>query len=402
MHYALVSMVEAVDQARMLASRETRADADGRPPVLIFRSPLFNPSETFVQAQAASLSRYQPWIVGLRDKGHAMAQLEDRIILASRSEGLALSIFGRADRLAARLAGLRPALVHAHFGTDGVTALPLARALGRPLVTTLHGYDVARAPNRLLLSGRISWMRYGLFQRRLAREGDLFLAVSDAVRDRAVARGFPAERTITHLVGIDLARFRPGPGPEAGLILHVGRLVEKKGTSKLLAAFSQVHTRCPEARLVIIGDGPLRPRLEKLASETGAGPAISFLGRLPSEAVAEWMRRAWLVAAPSVTAQDGDAEGLPTVVVEAAASGVPAVSTRHAGIPEAIVDGETGFIVGENDVDALRHRIEELLADPDRRAAMGASARRFAEGSFDLQRQTALLEAHYDRVRRAA
>lgn len=362
--------------------------ADERPTAAIFRSPLFNASETFVQAHASELRRYRPLVVGLEAKGNVWDGLRGRLVLpASRTEALALRL-GRADAMAARLRPHAPALIHAHFATDGLLALPLARALGVPLATTLHGYDVGRTRASLLLSGRLSWMRYALERRRLARAGALFLAVSDAVRRRALAQGFPEARTLTHYLGVDLVRFAPDSGAaEPGLILHVGRLVEKKGTAVLLRAM----TRLPQARLVVIGDGPERSRLERQAGER-----VRFLGRRPPEEVAAWMRRAWVLAAPSVTARSGDAEGLPTVIVEAAASGLPAIGTRHAGIPEAIAEGESGFLVAERDAEALASRLEAVLGSAELRHRLGAGARRLAEERFDLGRQTEWLESRYD------
>lgn len=371
-----------------------RPPLDDRPVAAIFRSPLFNASEGFVQTQAAALSRYQPLIAGLEHKGHVIPDLEERILLPSSAvERLAFRL-GRAAPMARRLKPHRPALIHAHFATDGQLALPLARALGLPLVTTLHGYDVNRSRSSMLLSGRLSWQRHALFRRRLIEQGKLFLAVSDALRREALARGYPAERTITHYLGVDLARFECGE-PEPGLVLHVGRLVEKKGTAVLLDAVA----RLPGARLVIVGDGPLRSGLERRAAALGLGARATFLGALPAAEVATWLRRAWLLAAPSVTAKDGDAEGLPTVIVEAAAASLPAVGTDHAGIPEAIVDGETGFLVPERDSAALAERIGALLASPDLRGRMGAAARALAERRFDSRLQAARLEELYDGVR---
>ena len=310
-----------------------------------------------------------------------------RIVIADH--GLAIRL-GRVGALAARLRPERPALVHAHFATDGLIALPLAEALGVPLVTTLHGYDVTRTRAAMLASGRLSWMRYALLRRRLMARGALFLAVSEALRQKAVAGGFPETRTLTHHLGVDLSRFA-GDGPrEPGLILHVGRLVEKKGTAVLLEAVR----RLDGARLAIVGDGPLRRALERQAG--GLGEKVLFLGALPPPQVADWMRRASVLAAPSVTARDGDAEGLPTVIVEAAASALPAVGTRHSGIPEAIVDGETGFLVPERDPGALAARLETLLGSAEIAARMGAAARRLAEERFDAVRQIARLEGLYD------
>ena len=360
-----------------------------RPALAIFRSPLFNASEGFVQAQAAALIRYAPLMVGIEDKGHALPALAGRLLIADRPLQVRL---GRVAALAAQLRPHAPVLVHAHFATDALIALPLARALGVPLVTTLHGYDVHRARARLLLSGRLSWMRYALLQRRLIEGGALFLAVSDALRREAIARGFPAERTLTHYLGVDLARFAGPSAPEPGLILHVGRLVEKKGTATLLEAMALL----PEARLAIVGDGPLRAALERQA--TPLGERVRFLGALPPARVAAWMRRAWLFAAPSVTARDGDAEGLPTVIAEAAAAGLPAVGTAHAGIPEAIAHGVTGFVVPERDAGALAAALAAVIASPALRERMGAAALALARERFDLARQAARLEDLYDRL----
>src|SRR4029453_11909383 len=150
----------------------------------------------------------------------AWPALAERIVTpGSAMAGLHFKLFGGTGRFQTRLAGLSPRLVHAHFATDGLLALPLARSLGVPLVTTLHGYDVGRTRPRLLAPGRISWVKYALFRRRLMAQGDLFLAVSDAVRNEAVAIGYPKERTHTHYLGVDLDRFRPdGRDAEPGLI----------------------------------------------------------------------------------------------------------------------------------------------------------------------------------------
>jgi colanic acid/amylovoran biosynthesis glycosyltransferase len=354
-----------------------------QPIAAIFRTPVFNPSERFIADQAAALTRWRPLVVGLERKQGA----GPAILPESAFERALFALAGRGGSIERRLRAAGPKLIHAHFATDGLRALPLARALGVPLITSLRGYDVTRSDAALLRSGRFSWIRYALGKGRLQREGALFLAVSEALRRQAIARGFPEARTLTHYNGVDLDRFRPGGAPrEPGLILHVGRLVEKKGTKVLLAALADL----PDARLVVIGDGPLRARLERRA-----GPQAQFLGALPSEEVAGWMRRASVLAAPSLTAADGDAEGLPNVVVEAAASGLPVVATDHSGIPEAVEDGKTGFLVPERDATALAGGLAAALGVGP---AMGSAARRLAEQRFDRVRLSARLERLYDEV----
>src|SRR5436305_7267218 len=205
-------------------------DRDPRPVAAIFRAPLFNASETFVMAQATGLVRYQPLAIGRKDKGNIPPALAGRVLLRPGTE---------------RVRAYAPALLHAHFGTDGLRALPLAERLDVPLITTLRGYDVTRTRAALLLSGRASWIHYALRERALQRRGTLFLAVSEALRRQAIARGYPAERLSVHYNGVDLARFPAGPGGP-GTILFVGRLVEKKGVEILLRAFATVGREWPE------------------------------------------------------------------------------------------------------------------------------------------------------------
>lgn len=374
---------------------------DDRPVVAVFRGPLFNASEGFIQMQAAALRRHQPVIVGLEHLGNVVPALDKRLIVAQgRRDRLAVRLFGRWGMLAERVRACHPVLVHAHFATDGLAALPLARSLGIPLVTSLRGYDVTRSRMALLRSGRSSWMRYALQGQRLRTQGDLFLAVSDALRSKAIAQGFPEARTLTHYNGVDLEYFRPGDGlAEPGLILFVGRLVEKKGVALLLDAFAAVKAAVPEARLRVIGDGPLAPKLRRRAEVLGLGDSVAFAGALPAAEVAAQMRCAWLLAAPSLVAGDGDSEGLPNAIVEAAASGLPAVASDHVGIPEAVAHDRSGFLVPEGQVPPLAHRLIALLRDTDLRERMSRAARALAEERFDLRRQTDRLEAIYDRLR---
>ncbi|TMJ19493.1 MAG: glycosyltransferase [Alphaproteobacteria bacterium] len=365
---------------------------DGRPLVAIFRSPVFNASETFVRTQAAGLERYQPLLIGLEDKGHVPEALANRIMMAHGAGERFMVRLGYWGRLGERAAAAKPVLVHAHFGTDGVLALPLARRLGVPLVTTLRGFEMSR--RRLLTSGRLSWMRYALGRSRLMREGALFLTVSASLRERALLQGFPVDRTHVHYNGVDLVRFGARREDDGETVLHVGRLVEKKGTAILLRAFAKVRS----GTLVIIGEGPLRTGLERLSRDLGLVGRVHFLGSQPPEAVARWMRRAALLAAPSLTAPNGDCEGLPNVVVEAAAAALPVIGSAHAGIPEAVSDGETGFIVPEGAEEPLTARMTTLLGDAALRGRMGAAGRALARERFDLVQQTRRLERRYEEL----
>lgn len=364
---------------------------------IIFRLQLFKPSETFIPAQASQLRRYEPVYVGRKlfgDPGGA------RVILPEQGRiGMLRQVLLRDMSGYGALAAVRPALIHAHFAIDAVYALPLARRLGVPLVTTLHGFDVTRADTDLLRSGSPALVNGVAFRRALQRRGAVFLCVSEFIRQAALARGFPEEKLRLHYIGIDTAGIAPREGPgEEGLIVHVARLVEKKGTTYLLQALARIAPRLPAARLAIIGDGPLRAALEAEAARLGISDRVSFLGMRPNAEVLDWDARAAVKAVPSVTAADGDREGLPTVITETAARGVPVVGFDSGGIAEAVVHGRTGLLAPERDVAGLAAHLERLLTDPALRQTMGRAARARTESEFDIARQTAKLEDIYDEV----
>lgn len=373
------------------------------PEVAVFRHNLFKVSEVFITEQARHFRAYQPFFLGRLRQGPVPPGVES-LALADLAPGWALPIAGwqmlsrRIAPYERLLSGRRPALIHAHFGIEGVYALPLAEKLGVPLVTTFHGFDATLSTTGFF--GSPAWAWYPLLRRRLARRGNLFLCASAFIQERLLAQGFPPERTRVHYIGVDCVAITPRPaGEEEQVILHVARLVEVKGTEFLLRAFATLAPRHPQARLVIIGDGPLRNRLEQMARDSGAAARIEFLGALPHAQVLGWMRRAALLALPSVRTASGRVEGLGMVTLEAAATGVPAIGSDLGGIRETIVDGGTGFLVPERDPAALAARISTLLADAGLRQHLGAAARLRVEREFDIVRQTSALEAAYDEVR---
>lgn len=376
------------------------APQSGQPrDIAIFRHNLFRISEPFITQQAGQLTRYRPFYLGRIRYGAAPAGAASLAIQdfgAGAWPRMAWQMVTRGTRSFERLLGARrPGLIHAHFGVEGVYALPLARRLGIPLVTTFHGFDATLSTAALLTSP--AWFNYPLFRGRLARQGDLFLCASAFIRERVLAMGFPAERTHVHYIGIDHRTIDPrDPAEETPTILHVARLVEVKGTETLIRAFAKVSARFADTELVIIGDGPLKAKLQALTQSLGLGARVRFLGAQPHNEVMGWMRKAAMLVLPSVRTSTGRVEGLGMVLLEAAATGVPLVGSRIGGIPEAIVEGETGFLAPERDSDALARCLAELLADPELRRRMGAEARALVESRFDIRRQTELLESFYD------
>ncbi len=368
--------------------------------VAIFRHNLFKTSEPFIVQQAQRLRRYRPVYLGRMRFGHPPDGAEcfavQDLARAWPLPLIAWQMLSRDPRPYQRLLkGHRPSLVHAHFGIEGVYALPLTRRLHTPLVTTFHGFDATLATYALLCSP--AWAHYPLLRRKLAREGDLFLCASAFIRDRVLALGFPEARTRTHYIGVDCRTIRRrDPAEEEPAILHVARLVEVKGTRHLLRAFASLARRHGDVQLIIIGDGPLRRSLQGLATTLGVRDRVRFLGALPHAQVLAWMRKAAMLVLPGVRTATGRAEGLGLVLLEAAATGVAVIGSRVGGIPEAVVDGQTGLLVPERDEGALAECLGQLLDHPAMRHRMGAQGRALAEQRFDIHTQTAALETLYD------
>ena len=236
-----------------------------------------------------------------------------------------------------------------------------------------------------------------VFPEKRDAQAQLFLTVSQFIRQKLISQGFPEEKILNHYHGVDIQLFWADPKVIRGpIVLFVGRLTEKKGCKYLLEAMSMVQRECPDVELVIIGDGPLRSELETMAQKSLK--KYQFLGVQPPEIVKSWMNRARLIAAPSVTSSQGDAEGLPNVVLEAQSMSWPVVSSVHAGIPEAVVDGVTGYLSPETDSPGLANSIVRLFRDHTQWQTMSYKRRKHVETQFDRAKQTKVLEGIYESV----
>jgi colanic acid/amylovoran biosynthesis glycosyltransferase len=365
---------------------------------VIFRKRILPWSETFIATQSGAMTRYAPVLVGYSRDPSGAAYLVGRpqLILSEHSRFPALEKFllkstGRAPpRWLRAIADTRPAVLHAHFGSSALPASRIAKALGVPLVVTYHGMDITvRAKTEAEAARR----------RAAFAAADRVIAVSGFIRDALLAAGCPAEKITLHYIGVDTTRFTPATAPRSSTeVLFVGRLVEKKGVIHLVRAMAEVRRTVPAAELVIAGDGPLREGLSREAAQLGV-PA-RFLGVQTPAQVQELMRRAAVLAGPSIADGRGNAEGLPITFLEAQASGLPLVVSTSGGTGEGVVHGETGFLFSPGDEAALAGHLRDLLGDALLRERMSGAARAHMEAQFDLARQTAKLEAIYDEIRR--
>ncbi len=369
--------------------------------VLIYRNDLLPISETFILGQVHALRRFEPRFVGLRRVTPSLEIPDNSIVAADDDNPLRQFIQG-----VYKITGIGPGfhrraqdagahLIHAHFAIDGVLALPLAKKLGLPLIVTLHGYDItvsdrehARYP-----TGRLYLRR----RRRLWEQAALFLCDSDFLRVEAVKLGFPESKLRTHYIGVDRKAFcRADGSSDEASVLFVGRLVEKKGCDLLIRAMSLVQQELPNVGLTIIGDGPMRDSLEKLAESLGVKG--NFLGSRSSAQIKQMLQRATIFCAPSRTAKNGDSEGLGIVFLEAQAMGVPVVSSLHGGIPEAVIHGETGLLAPEGDYDTLAEHLLLLLQREDLRFLYGSRGVEWVRKTFDIEMQGRRLEDTYEEV----
>jgi glycosyltransferase involved in cell wall biosynthesis len=373
---------------------------DGRRTVVVFTHSLLEPSMTFILSHSERLQRYRAFYAGMR-RVEGLELPPGRWATVSRggvaglAEELLFRRFGKAPRLVGRLRQSRPALVHAHFGLSGPSALKLATALGVPLVVTYHGRDATISDEEVRRSmlGR-EFLRG---RARVIERASLIIAVSDFIRERLIARGYPPERIVTHRNGIDTGFFQPIARKREPVVVFVGRFVEKKGCEFLLRALGELRRQGQPARCVLIGDGPLRGHLERVAEQ--AGVDAEFAGFLPLTDVRERLASASVVVVPSVTAANGDSEGLPTVILEAQAMGTPVVATRHAGNAEGVSEGHSALLVAERDVAGLACAIRTFLDSPAAVSSFGSAGREFVQANFRLDAQVDGLERIYDAAR---
>jgi colanic acid/amylovoran biosynthesis glycosyltransferase len=335
---------------------------------------------------------------GLQDHPQALAaMLQDRAA-DPLFAGLTAADGARLEVAAACLASLARARgighLHAHFGTNQATVALLAARL-----TGLHFSWTAHARDLFLSFGGIAADRE--MRRIKVREARFVAAVSQYNRTLLTELA-PERGADIHCIynGIDLARIQPAGAAPAGEILAVGRLVEKKGFADLIAACAHLAAAGAAFHCHIIGEGPLEAALRASIQAHGLEDRVRLLGPMTQPEVFAAMQRASMVVLPCVVADDGDRDGLPTVLIEAMAHALPVVSCPVTGVPEIVEDGITGLLGPSRDAAALAAMIGLLIADPASAAAMGRAGRRRAERLFDLSRNVERLAVLFDKAAR--
>lgn len=344
-------------------------------------------SETFIYRQLQGLSQYFDLnlLTGSMQNSGEFPGLDPIMLQHQSFLGRRLGLHDRFIRR--QLQGSR--LFHVNFGHIALDMQRYAQKAGIPMTAYFLGVDAS------------ALLRNPEYRKKL--KSAVFEAVfvnSEDMKRRLAPYLPPAMQLHVAYCGIPLERFQfrqRHAVPEGALFLQVSRLDKKKGVGVTLQAFSRyVNESDPKARLIIAGDGPLKTALKELSLSLGLKEKVRFIGPIGYHKYFELLQAADVFMHPSVTADDGDMEGLPTAICEAMACGLPVLSTRHSGIPELIDDGENGFLAEEGDVDGL-YRKMTLLGAADI-GEISRKARIKIENKFDHNKTITILSEYMNRI----
>lgn len=329
-------------------------------------------SMTFIDTQVEEYQTFDPILIGIRSIPSYKPNGKKVITVGQQSRTRLISqlIFkarGHSPRFYRNLKRANLSLLHGHFGWSLPSLVYMKRHLELPTIITFHGRDATLSKESLRSS--FSGRQYLRHEPHASKTIDRVIAVSNFIRQKLICSGWDPAKVTTIHNGVDIKRFRHSTREREKFVLGIGRFVEKKGFIDLLKASAILKDRNLIHTLVLIGDGCLDKELRRVASISGLN--VIFTGFVEPDEVRNWIGRASVVCVPSITAKDGDSEGLPTVLIEAQAMGTPVVATRHAGNAEAIIDHETGFLVEENSPHALAHYLERLLTSAELVRRMG-------------------------------
>lgn len=270
--------------------------------------------------------------------------------------------------------------VLANYGIAGVHILPVCKNLNIPLIVHFHGFDASQ--QKIL-------KEYNKAYKILFNEAAALIVVSTDMKNKLISLNAAENKIILIPYGIDTEKFKPGSSEKKqATFLAAGRFTEKKSPQSTINAFAIVKQYVKDARLIMIGKKKgLYDKCKQLVQRLNIAEDVEFTGVKNSGEVANYMQQANVFVQHSVTAADGDMEGTPNTILEAAACGLPVVSTKHAGIKEAVIDGKTGFLVDEFDVERMAAHMLELIMQPQLSEQMGIAGRKHIEDNYDLRKQ---------------
>ena len=286
-------------------------------------------------------------------------------------------------------------VIHAHFGQNGAASLELKKKYHIPLVTSFYGYD----------SGRLS-KKFGRIYERLEKEGDIFLALSQDMKNDLVNLGFSKHKILVHHLGVDIDKYKSSRiNNNKFIFLSLARLQKGKGIQFAIMAMKNIVSDFSNVELRIVGSGPYESNLRNLVRKLELDKFVKFIDNMSSPnsraIVRSEMSQCDVFLLPTYTTKIPGGfrkEGTPVVLMEAQSCSKPCISTNHAGIPEVIIDSETGFITKEKDIVELETKMRLLLENKPLLKEMGLKARKHIKKNFNHKIQIERLIKIYKKL----
>jgi len=374
-----------------------------KPIVASYCTTFLKPEMLHIYRQVSALQRFETFVVTRERICHERYPFEDIELLPPVRGNIARHLYqkfikglpplyyrGEMEPLTELFGRRRADLMHIYFGHTGVHLRAFLKWWDRPAIVSFHGADVMPREHQ---------PKYLVQMRELFTLVPLVLARSDSLAERLKAIGCPPEKIRLNRTGIPLADFplveRQMPTDGAWHFIQTCRLIAKKGLRTALQAFAEFRKDFPKATYTIAGDGPMLEELRQLVAELGLQDAVSFPGFLDQTQLNALYARSHVFLHPSELTAKQDQEGIPNAMLEAMATGLPVAATLHGGIPEAVRDGVSGFLVPERDAPALAAALKRFVLSPDMLRQMGRQASQSVHEEFEQSRAIAKLEACY-------
>ena len=375
-----------------------------KPIVASYCTTFLKPEMLHIYRQVTALRRYETFVVTKERQCPERYPFADLALLPEPRQPLlrrfylkfiqrvpALYYRGEMEQLVELFGRRRADLMHVYFGHTGVHLRAFLQWWERPALVSFHGADVMPRAHQPKYLGEMQ---------QLFTLVPLVLARSESLAERLKAIGCPANKIRLNRTGIPLTEFPPveRPAPQGGALhlVQTCRLIAKKGLRTALQAFADFRRDHPRATFSIVGEGPMREELRRLAAELGISEAVQFPGFLNQTQLNALYASAHLFLHPSELTENQDQEGIPNSMLEAMSTGLPVAATLHGGIPEAVRDGFSGFLVPERDPAALAAALRRFVQSPDTLQQLGRAASQSVRAEFEQSRAVAKLEACYD------
>ena len=280
-------------------------------------------------------------------------------------------------------------VVLAEYGTSGSFIAPICKSLNLPLLVHFHGFDASRYD---ILE------KFNESYKLMFDYAQHIIVVSTAMRQALVGQGCPEKKLVKNTYGPHQDYLNIEPDLKSNFIISVGRHTYKKGPYLTILAFQKVLEQQPNLKLKMIGDGELFDVSKNLVKSLGLENNITLLGALERKEIIKHLQSAFLFVQHSIVAYNGDSEGTPVGIIEAMAAGLPAVSTRHAGIPDVVIENETGFLVNEGDINAMAENILTIVNNRELAESFGKHGNERILSEFTLQKHIETIDRLIEEV----